>query len=105
MVSDKKIHRAFRTHTTLQIKPIREIFIFTMYQNYRPTLALNACRHIVLPCTVCSLCTEMGDAVAMDGNSVGPWSDMNLICPAEWTKEINLSSQILMGSTCAEYCC
>ena len=28
MVSDKKIHRAFRTYTTLQTKPIREIFHF-----------------------------------------------------------------------------
>ena len=28
MVSDKKIHRAFRTHTTLYTKPIREIFHF-----------------------------------------------------------------------------
>ena len=28
MVSDKKIHRAFRTHTTLQTKPIRDIFNF-----------------------------------------------------------------------------
>ena len=28
MVSDKKIHRAFSTHTTLLTKPIREIFIF-----------------------------------------------------------------------------
>ena len=37
MVSDKKIHRAFRTHTILT-KQIREIFIFTIYQNY--TLAL-----------------------------------------------------------------
>ena len=26
VVSDKNIHRAFRTHTTLQTKPIREIF-------------------------------------------------------------------------------
>ena len=28
MVSDKMIHRAFRTHTTLETKPIREIFHF-----------------------------------------------------------------------------
>ena len=35
MVSDKKIHRAFRIHTTLQTNPIREIYIiFTIYQNY-----------------------------------------------------------------------
>ena len=39
MVSDKIIHKAFRTHTTLWTKPIREFFIFTIYQNY--TLALN----------------------------------------------------------------
>ena len=39
MVSDKMIHRAFRTRTTLSTKPIREIFIFTIYQNY--TLALR----------------------------------------------------------------
>ena len=28
MVSDKKIHRAFRTHTTLQTNRIREMFYF-----------------------------------------------------------------------------
>ena len=28
MVSDKEIHRAFRTHTTLYTKPIREICNF-----------------------------------------------------------------------------
>ena len=38
MVSDKTIHKSYRTHTTLLIKPIREIFIFTICQNY--TLAL-----------------------------------------------------------------
>ena len=34
MVSDKKSHRAFRTHTTLYIRPIREIFHF----HYLPKL-------------------------------------------------------------------
>ena len=34
MVSDKTIHRAFRTHATLQIKPIRENF----HVHYLPKL-------------------------------------------------------------------
>ena len=39
MVSDKTLHRAYRTHKTLQTKPIREIFHF--HQNYTCTLALT----------------------------------------------------------------
>ena len=41
MVSDKKIHRAFRTRTTELYKqnPLEKFFIFTIYQNY--TLALR----------------------------------------------------------------
>ena len=50
MVSDKMIHRAFRTHTTLFKQNQSEIFfssIFTIYQNY--TLAL---RHFLSVCTL-----------------------------------------------------
>ena len=40
MVSDKKIHRAFRTPTTLSTKPIREIFHFhhlpKLYIGFKP---------------------------------------------------------------------
>ena len=39
MVSDKIIHRAFRTHTTLLTKPIGENFHFHFLPNY--TLALT----------------------------------------------------------------
>ena len=41
MVSNKKIHRALRTHTTLYYEqyPLEKFFIFTIYQNY--TLALK----------------------------------------------------------------
>ena len=41
VVSDIKIHRAFRIHATLFYKqnPLEKFFIFTIYQNY--TLALN----------------------------------------------------------------
>ena len=39
MVSDKKIHRSFRTRTTsYKQNPSEKFFIFTIYQNY--TLAL-----------------------------------------------------------------
>ena len=31
MVSDKTIHKAFRSHETLKTKPIREFFITTVY--------------------------------------------------------------------------
>ena len=42
MVSNKKIHRALRTHTTLiEQYPLEKFFIFTIYQNY--TLALMFC--------------------------------------------------------------
>ena len=37
MVSDEMIHRAFRTHATLQTKPIREIF----YIHYLPKLYIG----------------------------------------------------------------
>ena len=41
MVSDKKIHRSFRTHTTLDKQnPLENFLIFTIYQNY--TLALSS---------------------------------------------------------------
>ena len=34
MVSDKTIHRAFRTHTTLRKQnPLDKLLIFTIYQN------------------------------------------------------------------------
>ena len=40
MVSDKKIHRAFRTHNSISKQnPFEKFFIFTIYQNY--TLALT----------------------------------------------------------------
>ena len=41
MVSDKTIHKAFRTHTNVQLckqNPLEKICIFTIYQNY--TMAL-----------------------------------------------------------------
>ena len=44
MVSDKKIHRAFRTHKTLyKQNPLEKIFIFTIYWNY--TLAFKEQGH------------------------------------------------------------
>ena len=39
MVSDKKIHRAFRARTIYTQNPLEKFLIFTIYQNY--TLALN----------------------------------------------------------------
>ena len=41
MVSNKKIHRALRTHTNYSYEqyPLEKFFIFTIYQNY--TLALS----------------------------------------------------------------
>ena len=41
MVSNKKIHRALRTHTcnSFEQYPLEKFFIFTIYQNY--TLALK----------------------------------------------------------------
>ena len=52
MVSNKKIHRALRTHTTLNEQyPLEKVFIFTIYQNY--TLALTFLKvyfHITANC-------------------------------------------------------
>ena len=46
MVSDKKIHRAFRTHITLLKKTLEKFLIFTIYQNY--TLALILCIYMFI---------------------------------------------------------
>ena len=40
-VSDRKIHRAFRTHTTTHI-PLEIFFIFTICQNYTLALIMSA---------------------------------------------------------------
>ena len=54
MVSDKEIHRAFRTHTTLQTKSKKyQFFIFTIYQNY--TLALNRLSHDMIKVLKCNI--------------------------------------------------
>ena len=50
MVSNKKIHRALRTRTTLNEQyPLEKFFIFTIYQNYTLALKLN-CNKCGLKC-------------------------------------------------------
>ena len=47
MISDKQIHRAFRTHITLDKEnPLEKIFNFTIYQNYTLALMFNICELI-----------------------------------------------------------
>ena len=47
MVSDKTIHKAFKTCTTLYIQnPLDKFFIFTIYQNY--TLALKELLSLII---------------------------------------------------------
>ena len=42
MVSDEKIHRAFRTHSTLfKQHQLEKILMFTIYQNYTLALSLS----------------------------------------------------------------
>ena len=51
MVSNKKIHRALRTHTNCYEQyPLEKFFIFTIYQNYTLALILTSftsdtCQH------------------------------------------------------------
>ena len=45
MVSDKTIHKAFRTHTTLKQNPLEKTLILTMYQNYTLALKYNFYEH------------------------------------------------------------
>ena len=60
MVSNKKIHRALRTHShtnSYEQYPLEKFFIFTIYQNYTCTLALTliivfSCRTQSQPVTV-----------------------------------------------------
>ena len=59
MASDEKIHRAFRTHTTVFIlkqNPLDKFFIFTIYQNY--TLALKCSVSVDRHCQKFAIYTE-----------------------------------------------
>ena len=52
MVLDKTIHKAFRTHTILQTKPIGDFFYFTIKNLPILCIGFNTCKYNVGMCTI-----------------------------------------------------